>query len=148
MPIDITFITGNGDTTINVINNERVQFYELRLNSEPLNVIFDKDTLLYLKEVYYENSVFTPEYSYSLKQNYPNPFNLVTRIEYSVSENELMNLTLIDILGRKIRTLVNEEKAPGIYGVELDASHLSSGIYFYRLEAGRYSETKKMVLLK
>jgi len=85
---------------------------------------------------------------FRLLQNYPNPFNPTTSIRYSVLNSTYVNLTVYDILGREVAMLVNEEKYPGTYTVTLDASGLSSGIYFYRLTAGQYTETKKMILQK
>ncbi len=87
-----------------------------------------------------------------LYQNYPNPFNPVTSIQYSVSSRQIVTIKVYDVLGNEIATLVNEEKEPGIYSVQFNTSaikHLpSSGMYFYTLRAGNYSETKKMILLK
>jgi len=84
----------------------------------------------------------------SLEQNYPNPFNPSTNIKYQIPESGLVTLKVYDVLGNEIETLVKEEKSFGSYEVEFDASKLPSGIYFYRLRAGNFVETKKMVLLK
>lgn len=86
--------------------------------------------------------------SFKLFQNYPNPFNPTTNIKYEISSIANVKLTVYDILGREIETLVNEEKLPGSYEVKFNASHLSSGTYFYVLRAGNFSETKKMLLMK
>jgi hypothetical protein len=86
--------------------------------------------------------------NYSLSQNYPNPFNPVTTINYQVPENSFVSLKVFDILGEEVITLVNEEKSPGYYKVDLNASNLASGVYLYRLSAGRFVQVKKMVLLK
>lgn len=86
--------------------------------------------------------------SFKLGQNYPNPFNPTTRINYSVPVSGLVNLQIFDITGRLIQTLVNEVKNPGSYIVEFNASTLSSGTYFYRLEGHNFVETKKMLLIK
>jgi len=89
---------------------------------------------------------------FSLSQNYPNPFNPVTKIGFTISDFGFVSLKVYDILGNEIATLLSEEKQPGIYEVEFNTSsikHLpSSGIYFYQLNAGNYTETKKMILLK
>jgi parallel beta-helix repeat protein len=90
---------------------------------------------------------------YTLDQNYPNPFNPVTIIRYRIpsnANNEMLSVALkvYDILGNEIVALVNEEKQPGNYIVEFDGSNLSSGVYFYKLTAGDFSVTKKMVLLR
>ena len=83
-----------------------------------------------------------------LEQNYPNPFNSSTNIKFHVSEKLYVQIKLYDILGKEIMTLINESKSPGSYEITFDASSLTSGIYFYRLTAGEYSETKKMIMIK
>jgi len=85
---------------------------------------------------------------FNLHQNYPNPFNPSTTISYSVPELSFVTLKVYDVLGNEILTLVNEEIPIGSYEVEFSATVLPSGIYFYRLQAGSFVETKKMVLLK
>jgi hypothetical protein len=90
---------------------------------------------------------------FSLSQNYPNPFNPSTKIKYSIPSNvkrgtSKVTLKIYDVLGNEIATLVNEEKPAGSYEAKFDASTLPSGIYFYRLQAGSFVETKKMVLMK
>lgn len=85
---------------------------------------------------------------YSLEQNYPNPFNPVTVIRFNVKSQALVKITVFDIQGRVVEILANEKLSPGTYEVDFDASHLSSGTYFYRLNAGEFSETKKMILIK
>lgn len=85
---------------------------------------------------------------YALEQNYPNPFNPTTNIKYSVSADSHVKLKIYDILGKEITTLVNEQKAPGYYTVQFDASKLASGIYFYRMEAGQFVQSKKLLLVK
>jgi photosystem II stability/assembly factor-like uncharacterized protein len=86
--------------------------------------------------------------SYQLFQNYPNPFNPITKIEFSIPRLELVQIKVYDILGKEITTLLNEYKQVGTYKIEFDASNLPSGIYFYRMLSGSYSETKKMILLR
>ncbi|HJY63660.1 MAG TPA: T9SS type A sorting domain-containing protein [Ignavibacteria bacterium] len=88
--------------------------------------------------------------SYSLEQNYPNPFNPVTSIRFSIpsSHMEKVKLTVFDISGREVAVLVNNTLAPGKYEVNFDAGNLGSGAYFYKLTAGLYSETKRMVVVK
>jgi hypothetical protein len=87
-------------------------------------------------------------HSYALSQNYPNPFNPSTVIKYSLPKAGLVKLVVFDILGREVRTLVNEIKTAGIYSVNFDASSLASGVYFYRVESGDFVQTKKMLLIK
>jgi len=85
---------------------------------------------------------------FSLSQNYPNPFNPSTTINYSIPVISFVTIIVYDVLGNEIATLVNEEQPAGIYEVELDATSLPSGIYFYSIQAGSFVETKKMVLMK
>jgi len=85
---------------------------------------------------------------YSLQQNYPNPFNPSTTIGYQLPTNAFVVLKLYDVLGREVETLVNERETAGNRSVRFSASNLPSGVYFYRLEAGTYHDTKKLVLLK
>jgi hypothetical protein len=86
--------------------------------------------------------------AFRLEQNYPNPFNPSTGIRYQVSGTSEVRLDVFDVLGRKVSTLVNERKAAGSYQVNFNAANLASGTYFYRLQAGGFVETKKMVLIK
>ena len=86
---------------------------------------------------------------YTLFQNYPNPFNPKTTIEYEVPEKSFVTIKIYDILGREVQTLVNnQEQVRYKYKVVFDASSLSSGVYFFRLQAGSFTETKKMMVLK
>jgi hypothetical protein len=85
---------------------------------------------------------------FKLMQNYPNPFNPATQIKYSIPNRESVSLKVFDSLGREIKTLVNEEKPAGSYQVEFYAANLSSGIYFYRIQAGSFNQVRKMLLLK
>ncbi len=83
-----------------------------------------------------------------LKQNYPNPFNPTTVINYGLPKSSFVKLVIYDVVGHKVKTLVNKTQPAGSYNVTFDASNLSSGIYFYRLTAGNFISTKKMILLK
>ncbi len=86
--------------------------------------------------------------TFALEQNYPNPFNPSTMITYGIQRTSNVTLKVYDMLGREVRTLVNEVKEPGRYQVQFDAKGLPSGVYFYRLAAGNQLETKKLVLTK
>jgi hypothetical protein len=86
--------------------------------------------------------------NYDLSQNYPNPFNPSTTIKYQIPERSLVDLKVYDVLGNEIATLVNEEKSIGTHTVEFNATNLPSGIYFYQLQTHKFTQTKKMILLK
>ena len=85
---------------------------------------------------------------FKLYNNYPNPFNPSTSIKYAVSERQFVSLKVYDVLGNEIATLVNEEKPVGSYEVVFNRIKLSSGIYYYKLQATNFVETKKMILIK
>lgn len=85
---------------------------------------------------------------FCLNQNYPNPFNPVTCINYTLINTEFVSLKVYDVLGNEITTLVNEEKQSGNYKIDFNALNLAGGVYLYRLQAGAFNETKKMILLK
>jgi hypothetical protein len=85
---------------------------------------------------------------FELLQNYPNPFNPSTQINYSIAKDGFVKLTVFDIMGRKITVPVDKFQKAGKYGVEFNAENLSSGMYFYRIEANGFTDTKKMILLK
>jgi hypothetical protein len=85
---------------------------------------------------------------YGLEQNYPNPFNPITTIKYDLPKESQVTLKLFNILGQEVATLVNEEQKAGYKSVDWDGSNVSSGVYFYRMQAGDFMQTRKLVLLK
>lgn len=86
--------------------------------------------------------------NYSLSQNYPNPFNPTTKIDFSLPVSGLVTLKVFNILGQEVATLMNSEMKAGNYSVDFDASKLSSGVYFYKLQAGSFTQTQKLSLIK
>ncbi len=86
--------------------------------------------------------------SFYLSQNFPNPFNPNTTIKYSIPKSCFVTLKIYDLLGKEIMTLVNEEKSVGNYEINFDGKNLSSGVYFYRIQAGSFSDAKKFILLR
>jgi hypothetical protein len=85
---------------------------------------------------------------FALFQNYPNPFNPSTTIRFNISEAGNVRLTLFNILGQELRTLVNENKSPGVYTLTFNASEFNSGMYIYKIETGSFTQTRKMTLVK
>lgn len=85
---------------------------------------------------------------FQLRQNFPNPFNPNTTISYRLPENDHVSLTVYDMLGKRISTLVNQQQSAGTHSVEFDATELSSGLYIYNVQTGKFVESKKMVLIK
>lgn len=128
----------NGDHTVYLSSNSYVELPIVTNAGNRFDVMFAEENTA-------ENN--TP-YSYSLTQNFPNPFNPSTMIQYSIADAQKVELKIYDLLGREVQTLVNDVQNPGSYNVMFNAQNLSSGIYFYRLTAGNFSEVKKMTLVK
>jgi arabinogalactan endo-1,4-beta-galactosidase len=87
-------------------------------------------------------------YSFNLYQNYPNPFNPKTLINYSIPQADFVLIKVYDVLGNEIITLVNEYKTAGNYSIEFDGNNFSSGVYFYRVQTGNFTDTKKLILMR
>lgn len=86
--------------------------------------------------------------TYKLSQNYPNPFNPTTRITYAIPEKAMVTLKVYNVIGQQVGTLVNQQETAGNYVVQFEGNNLPSGVYFYRLQAGKFSDVKKMLLMK
>ena len=144
----IGFVKGNGNS-----NSPKSYYYEDDLAHVPAF-----DHLQYrLKQIDLDGKYeYSPEVKvslniqldYSLEQNFPNPFNPTTKIVFSIPNADNVKIKVFDILGRKVATLLNERKQAGTYSVEFNAGNLSSGIYFYEIISGNYSDIKKMILLR
>ena len=85
---------------------------------------------------------------FGLKQNYPNPFNPITNISFSLPTSERVRISVFDMRGRRIDTIVDESYGPGTHAVTWDATPFASGVYFYVIQAGKHTETKKLTLVK
>jgi hypothetical protein len=141
----IGFVEGKGTTTekTDYIFEDRVStpgVYSYRLKQIDFDGSFEYSLVV---EVDFKSLA-----SYLLEQNYPNPFNPSTVISYQLPVSSDLVLKVFDVLGNEIATLVNEEKPAGEYEVEFDAARLTSGIYFYQLRAGDFTQVKKMILLR
>lgn len=95
-----------------------------------------------------ENQIKNIPASYSLGQNFPNPFNPATMIKYAIPRACQVDISVYDLLGQKVASLVNEHKDAGYYDIRFDGTKLSSGVYIYKIIAGSYTDMKKMVLMK
>ncbi len=119
-----------------------------------LNPTYIDDIVVKVKGIYItsvENNDEPPKEiptKFSLLQNYPNPFNPGTVIEYGIPKSAPVELKVFDLLGRELSVLVDEQQAPGTYQVQFDGQNLPAGLYFYRLRAGEFCETRKMVIVK
>jgi hypothetical protein len=97
---------------------------------------------------YYNNNSTSNKTKYKLDYNFPNPFNPITTIRYQIPWNGFVSLKVFDVLGREVRTLVNEVKQAGNYTVDFNATEFASGVYFYKLTSGDFSDIKRMILVK
>ncbi|WP_428235692.1 BACON domain-containing protein [Gracilimonas sp.] len=132
--LDASHLSASGIDSLSIISNDSEQPKAELVFEVMISTAGEKDREL-------------PE-TFSLKQNYPNPFNPNTNITYSLPTQSYVDLTVYNILGRKVHTLVNEQKRAGTFTVNFDASGLSSGVYIYKLQAGSYTKVKKMLLIK
>jgi photosystem II stability/assembly factor-like uncharacterized protein len=154
----IGFVPGHGTTTETqhysfTDNDVKSGKYQYKLKQIDYNGTFEYSQIVEV-EIPFVNE-------FSLSQNYPNPFNPVTKIKFTIptppvsspllkerTKEGFATLKVYDVLGNEIATLINEEKPAGEYEIEFNAANLPSGIYFYQLKAGQYSETKKMILIR
>jgi aminopeptidase N len=153
IPIQIKFTFATGpDTTMKVMNSVNNQLMTFIFNRQPTAVTFDPNNEIVIKTATLvmgieENGNGLPAV-FELKQNYPNPFNPVTNIEYSIPKNSQVKLSVYDMTGKEVEVLVNEIKHAGRYSVSFNAMKKASGVYYYKLQAGDFTEVKKMILLK
>jgi len=138
---------GGGNDNENAIGaNHVIQLFSTAWYCETLDtfgVMGEKD---FVTDVDPVSEVVPSEYS--LEQNYPNPFNPSTTINFSIPVEAFVTLDVYNAIGQKVASLVNEDKSAGTYNVDFNASNLTSGIYFYKISAGNFTETKKMILMK
>lgn len=142
----IGFVKGNGTVnTISLYNYEDKNLqagkYRYRLKQIDYNSNY---------EYHYLNNdveISAPK-KYNVSQNYPNPFNPVTKIGYEIPVNSFVKLIIYDVLGKEVKTLVNETMKPGIYEVMFGGTDYPSGVYFYRLSADSFTESKRMLIVK
>lgn len=130
------YLGGTVNTTENYVEASGVTSFNIFAFADPDSITLDAE------------NEFNGINDFSLKQNYPNPFNPSTTIEFSIPKAGLVQVSIYNILGEEVKQLINEERLAGNHSVQFNASQLASGIYFYRLQAGSFVETKKMILLR
>ena len=146
MPIDFRLSSSGWDTTVVLFNSSNNQVFTFNVSHIPVTITLDPDGWI-LHDIV--NSLIPTKYT--LEQNYPNPFNSGTKIVFAIPATgikQAVSLRVYDILGREVATLFNDQELPGTYDATFDGTGLASGIYFYRLQAGSFVETKKCVLLR
>jgi hypothetical protein len=142
---EITLDSDNKDPNIVIVPPGQATqnvFYMIINSSDTTNEVS------VLKATIEKDNIAAASYDFKLNQNYPNPFNPLTTILFSLAKKETVKLKIYDITGREVKTLVEGEYDAGDYKVEFNASKLSSGIYFYQITAGDFSQTKKLQVLK
>lgn len=145
----------------NTVNNWTLAYLDLTtIAGKTVEITFKADaansvwSYLYLDDIAITSSLTDIEdadlvpVKYKLNQNFPNPFNPETVIQYQLASTSFVSLKIYDVLGNEVSTLVNETKTPGTHQIIFNASNLPSGIYMYRLNAGSFSSTKKLVLIR
>jgi cyclomaltodextrinase / maltogenic alpha-amylase / neopullulanase len=139
------YLTNLIEGTVQKISPSQRTSYSLNLNEFETKIFYygaDSVTV----DVKDKNNSIVNEFR--LYQNYPNPFNPTTKIKYQIPSEEKVSIKVYDILGREVKTLINEVRSAGIHEIEFDASSLASGVYFYQIITGNYSDIKKIVLMK
>lgn len=126
-----------------VLYNEDLKSYTLGVKF----VVYVSNSIGVVTDVKQETNPVTVS-NFDLQQNYPNPFNPSTKIRYSIADQSLVTLKVYNVLGKEIATLVDEVKGEGTYEVNFNGSGLASGVYFYTLQAGKITQTRKMILMK
>ncbi|MBK7104013.1 MAG: T9SS type A sorting domain-containing protein [Ignavibacteriae bacterium] len=146
----VGFVQGSGNSNSTkfynyidqTINISQKYFYRLKQIDIDGNFEYSDEVVI----------IFGTPQNFELEQNYPNPFNPITKIKYSIPDNSNLQqkvvLKIYNVLGQVVKTLVNENKHPGIYEIEFNGNDLMSGIYFYKLEVGNFIQMRKMVLTK
>lgn len=146
---DFSYVLGTSDGSIQ-------KYYTVANTLGPVKIMYNTNEGSYytierlkeIKTVSTDSGTSVLPTVIELLQNYPNPFNGTTTLSYSLSIKTKITIHLFNVLGEKVKTLLDSEKEPGAYFINVDAANLPSGIYFYQLRAGEFVETKKMVLLR
>jgi aminopeptidase N len=145
MPIDIR-VSGSGwDSTFTVFNDSLRQQFSFTVPGKPTGLLFDPDGWILKLAI---PSSDQPPGHFILDQNYPNPFNPSTTIGFQVPYRSYVTLKVYDVLGREVSTLVEEEKSAGTFFAEWSSQGFPAGVYFYRLTGDRFSETRKMLVVR
>ena len=136
--------TGSVSDSFMTVSAQSGLYVDVQINSNNVTVHIDSVGVLSVEEISNGETVT----SFELQQNYPNPFNPSTNIQFALPQSSLVTLEVFNLLGERVGVLVSEELDAGTYNYNWDATNLTSGIYFYKLQSGSFIETKKMILLR
>ena len=165
-PLHVDFILNSGGDDIGIYDPDGSAIIEMSFSSQSEDTSYGRypdgavtwqfmnptPGMANTQELSFNNNIVMPD-QYMVYQNYPNPFNPVTTLRYDLPENSLVNITVYNLLGKQIKTLINKTQDAGYKSITWDATNdygklVSAGIYLYRIQAGKYISTKKIVLLK
>jgi hypothetical protein len=148
MPVQVKVNFDEGDTVVTVFNDKREQYFNFTVKNKPIDIVIDPENFI-LNDINSISGVNDPVVKdYKLKQNFPNPFNPSTNIEFYLPEAGKIKLEVFNQLGEKVKTIIDERRSAGSHSAEFKADDLSSGIYYYRLTADKFVQTKKMALIR
>ena len=148
---DTTFqvLASTLDPLLNGLNLERGELvWTVTASDGEYSTVSDNGSLILVRQLVSISEELLLPIEFELSNNYPNPFNPVTSIRYSLPKSEKVSLIVYNLNGKEVARLVNENQQAGNHSIKWDASDVASGIYFYRLQAGDFVQTRKMVLLK
>jgi len=153
MPLDVVIMEfpGLARDTLQVWNDKRVQSFQLMTNLKPALIELDPENWVLNKSEQVSGIKDEKEsliYTFNLEKNYPNPFNPKTIINYELPTTNYVSLSIHNLVGQKVATLVSENQKPGYHQIEWDATDYASGLYYYQLVAGDFKQVRKMILLK
>jgi aminopeptidase N len=152
MPIEIKiFFTNSTDTTIKVMNDVNNQFFGFQFNKQPNNIQFDPNNNIVLKTATLALNGINDNFEmdgFRLFQNEPNPASGITDIKYHLKENSIVQISLFDVKGNLIKVLVDQETTTGEHRLKLDCNQMVPGVYYYRMDAGDFTMTKKLIVIK
>lgn len=150
MPIDVKFAATGWDTMVTLFNNSADQTFTIPLSRRATSMALDPNEWILRDATFSPAGVdlVSAPHAFELRQNYPNPFNPTTTILFTLDKSGFVLLNVYDVLGRKVATLVNEEKKAGDYAVQWNASDVPAGVYMYRLQSGSITQSRKMMLVK
>jgi aminopeptidase N len=151
MPVEVKISFTNGsDTIVKILNDANPQLFQWNFLKQPSSLSFDPNRNILLKQATTIVGLGNDKHysGYSLEQNEPNPFSVLTTIQYNIPKESDVKISIIDSQGKILLIPVNKKHEPGKYKFDLTNDSLSPGVYFYKIESGKYTESRKMIIIK